>query len=144
MSIDLLTRLRASRALTLAAIVMASFALAACGGGGDGSDTAAVAAAEQEVEDAAVVYGESEGSDACDFLSQTAIETLGGPEGCASEFETIPAAEFEVETVEVDGETATATVRNVQSDQVIDLELINEDGTWKVSMFPGLSDAPAQ
>ncbi len=136
-------RLRASKAVALLAAVATALALAACGGD-DGSDTEDAAAAEQEIEDAALGYGEAEGSDACDFLSQSAIETLGGPEGCSSEFESVPAAEFEIEEVEVSGDTATANVRNVQSDQVIDLELVNEEGSWKISMFPGLGDANAE
>ena len=142
MGSDSMFRLRASRASALLAAIATVLILAACGD--SGSDTADTAAAEQEIEEAALAYGESEGSDACDFLSQSAIETLGGPEGCASEFESVPAAEFEIEEVEVSGDTATASVRNVQSDQVIDLELVNEDESWKIAMFPGLGDASSQ
>lgn len=142
MGSDSMFRLRASRASALLAAIATALVLAACGD--SGSDTADTAAAEQEIEEAALAYGESEGSDACDFLSQSAIETLGGPEGCASEFESVPAAEFEIEEVEVSGDTATASVRNVQSDQVIDLELVNEEESWKISMFPGLGEANSQ
>ena len=123
--------------LTVVAL-SASLALAACGGD-DGADTAAdTAPPDDAVEQAALDYGESEGAAACDFLSQSALEELGGQEECATQFEDVPSATFEVEDVQVSGDTADAKVRNTESNQVIDLKLVNEGGTWKVSQFPGL------
>jgi hypothetical protein len=123
----------------LLAALLAGVVAAACGDDGETATTPAEeAAAEDEIEKVLTDYGESEGAAACDFFSQSAIETLGGEEECDEQFETIGSEEFEVQEVRVDEDTATAQVRNVDSDIVLDFELVNEDGTWKISEFPGL------
>ncbi len=94
-------------------------------------------------------YGESDGAAACDFLSASALDQLGGESGCSRQFEGVPPAELEVGEVEIDDDTATAQVTNTgQEGSDFELELVDEDGEWKISVFPGLetiapTDAPA-
>lgn len=121
-----LTRL----ALVLVAL-LASSALVACGGDDEEDD-------QQAVEEVALGYGESDGAEACEFMSASALDQLGGESGCTEQFEDVPPAEFEVQEVTVDGDSATASVENVESEQVIELEFVNEDDEWKLSSFPGL------
>lgn len=127
---------RSWRMTTAAAALLASLALVACGG--DDSEETDTAAAQDAVEQAALDYGESEGGDACNFLSQSALETLGGQSKCEEQFADVPSAKFDVQEVSVTADTADAKVQNTESKQVIDLKLVNEGGTWKVSEFPGL------
>lgn len=125
-------------AMLLASLVAVSVPVA-CGDDEETGTTAAdEAAAEDEIERTLVDYGESEGAAACDFFSQSAIETLGGEEECDKQFETIGSEEFDIQEIRVDEDTATAQVRNVDSDIVLDFELVNEDDSWKISEFPGL------
>ena len=91
-----------------------------------------------DVEQAALAYGEASGSAACAHLSSTAISALGGIEACEKEFKNVPSADFTLDSVDVAGDTATASVQNQQSGQVIELGLVREAGQWKVSSFPGL------
>lgn len=129
---------RSLRMLLVLIASIASLALVACGGD-DAADTAAdTGAAQDEVEQATLAYGESEGSDACNFLSQSALDTLGGRSACEEKFSSVPSATFDVQEVQISGDTADAKVQNTESKQVIDLKLVNEGGTWKVSQFPGL------
>ncbi len=132
--IKLTSRNRAVRlsrpALLIAALALA-LTLAACGGESEEE-------AEQEVEDVAIGYGESDGAAACDFLSASALDQLGGESGCTRQFEGVPPAEFEILDVTIEEDTATASVRNVESDQEIQLEFVDEDDEWKISSFPGL------
>lgn len=85
-------------------------------------------------------FGASEGEGGCRYLSASALAKLGGDSGCRSEFEGIPAAEFDVQEVAVEGETASASVQNVESDMVIELEFIKQGDEWKISSFPGLDE----
>lgn len=117
-------------ALALAA-VLATGLLAACGGDDEEAD-------REEIEQVALGYGEADGAEACDFMSSSALDQLGGESGCNSQFEDVPPAEFDVQEVTIDGDSATASVENVQSEQVIELGFVNEDDEWKLSSFPGL------
>lgn len=92
----------------------------------------------QDVEEVALAYGDSDGDEACEYMSSSVLDQLGGESGCAQQFEGVPPAEFDVQTAEIEGETATASVENVESEQVIELEFVNEEGEWKISSFPGL------
>ena len=122
---------RRARVLAVALALLAGLVLAACGGPDPEEEMAAI-------EEVAIGYGESEGSDACGFLSASALDQLGGESGCTREFEDVPAAEFDVQEVTVEEETGTASVENVESEMVIDLEFVKEDDEWKISSFPGL------
>jgi hypothetical protein len=110
--------------------VAASLMLAACGND--------VEEAQQEIGEVAVAYGESDGAEACQFMSSSALDQLGGESGCTRQFEDVPPAQFTVEDVQVNGERGTAKVRNEESDMVIDLAFVLEDDEWKLSEFPGL------
>lgn len=115
----------------LAALTIAG--AAGCGDDDDGleEDTAAV-------EEVALAYGASEGADACEFMSASALDQLGGQSGCTREFENVPSAEFEVQEVTVEDGTATASVENVEERNVIKLSFVKEDDEWKISEFPGI------
>ncbi len=87
----------------------------------------------------AIAYGASEGPEACDFLSASLLDQLGGESGCTSSFEGAPAAEFDVLEVTVEEETATARVENLEPNGTeFDLEFVKEGDEWKISLFPGL------
>lgn len=119
----------------LLALLLAS-ALAACGGD-------SVEDAEAEIEEVVMAYGEP-GAEACDLLSASALDQIGGESGCTRVFEEAPAAELRTQDILVDGNTATARVENVTEGGAFTLEFIQEDGEWKISVFPGLGDfAPA-
>lgn len=91
------------------------------------------------IEEVAVAYGASEGAEACEYLSASALDQLGGESGCTRSFENVPAAEFEVLEVTTEGETGTARVNNTEPRGTeIDLELVKEGDEWKISSFPGL------
>ena len=122
---------RGPRLVVLALALLVGLSLAACGGPDPEEEMAAI-------EDVAIGYGESEGAAACDFLSASALDQLGGESGCTREFETVPAAEFDILDVTVDGETGTASVENVDSGMEIELEFVKEDDEWKISTFTGL------
>jgi hypothetical protein len=93
------------------------------------------------VEQVAINYGASEGAEACQFMSASALDQLGGESGCTREFENVPAAEFEIREVSVDGNEATASVENVESKNVIELSFVKEDDAWRISEFPGIEAA---
>lgn len=91
-----------------------------------------------EIEEVALDYGASEGEEACEFLSASALDQLGGESGCTRQFEDVPAADFEIVDVTVDGESGSARVENVESGMEIKLGFAKEDGAWKISSFPGI------
>lgn len=110
-------------------------------GGLVGGDVIGGASPQEEtasIEEVAIGYGESEGAAACDFLSASALDQLGGESGCTRSFESVPAAEFNILDVTVEGETGTASVENVDSGMKIELEFVKEGEEWKISTFPGL------
>ena len=47
-------------------------------------------------------------------------------------------AEFEIQDVTMDVGTATASVENTESQEVIELGFVKEGDEWKLSSFPGL------
>ncbi len=122
---------RRGRLAVVALSLIAGLVLAACGGPDPEEEMAAI-------EEVAIGYGESEGAAACDFLSASALDQLGGESGCTREFESVPAAEFDILDVTVEEETGTASVENVDSGMEIELEFVKEDDEWKISTFPGL------
>ncbi len=95
---------------------------------------------EEQITEVTLAYGEAEGADACVYLSSQAIEQIGGAEGCNFTFKDVKSAEFEVQEISVDGDTATARVLNVDSETPIDLGYVEEDGDWRISSFPGLEE----
>lgn len=91
-----------------------------------------------EVEDVAVAYGASEGTEGCEFLSASALDQIGGESGCTRVFEDVPSAELVVEETTVEGDEATVRVCNVDDDNTVELGFVKEDEEWKLSSFPGL------
>jgi hypothetical protein len=123
---------RRLRPLLLVVALVIAAGLGACGGESEED-------ARQEIEEVIIGYGESDGAAACDFLSASALDQLGGESGCSRQFEGVPPAELEVGEVEIDDDTATAQVTNTgEEGSDFELELVDEDGEWKISVFPGL------
>lgn len=135
---------RPSRRLLMGIVwaLVASFALAACGGDDPPDPAVDTGAIREEVEQAVLDYGTSEGTEACMFVSQSALEDLGGASGCDDFFEGTPAVDFDVQEIRVTGDTAVATVRNPDAGQTLDLQLVNEGGSWKISRDPGFPNPP--
>lgn len=122
--------------------LVASFGLAACGGE-DTPDTAVdTGAIRDEVEQAVLDYGASEDTEACMFVSQSALEDLGGSSACNEFYEQSAAVDFDVKEIRVTGDTAVATVRNPDAGVTLDLQLVNEGGSWKISRDPGFPNPP--
>jgi hypothetical protein len=123
--------------LIVAALVVGGlFAGGVIGGddddGGGGADTAA---AEEEVTQVLETWAES---DDCDELTDDAVEKFFGeaenPRRTCDDT-TGPEEDFEVESVEVDGEEATAEVQLAGEDA--DVELVQEDGEWLIDDLTG-------
>ncbi len=93
---------------------------------------------EEQITEVTLAYGAAEGAEACEYLSSEALEQIGGAEGCNFTFKDVRSAEFEVQEISVDGDTATAEVLNVDSGTPIDLGYVEEEGDWRISSFPGL------
>ena len=96
------------------------------------TETTDAASEEAAVEEAVIAYGEADGPDTCEFVSQEAIDSIGGLENCEREFEDATPTVYEVREIEVDGEQALATVYRPETDQTERITLVNEDGEWKV------------
>jgi hypothetical protein len=96
---------------------------------------------EEQITDVTLAYGQAEGADACQYLSAEAFERLGGQEGCEFHFQGVGSVDYEVQSIEVEGGTATARVLNTDPQgQAINLGYVEEDGEWRISSFPGLED----
>lgn len=133
-----------ARLAALALAVLVGVALGLIFGGGPSPEEE-----QRSIEEVAVAYGASDGAEACEFMSASALDQLGGASGCTEQFETVPSAEFEIQDVTLTDDTATATVRNLAPQgRVIELGLVKEGDAWKVAEFPGLetiqppTDAP--
>ncbi|HEV2075796.1 MAG TPA: hypothetical protein VGR10_06125, partial [Thermoleophilaceae bacterium] len=101
-----------------ALLVVLLLASAPAGCGGD-----SVEEAEAEIEEVVMAYGEP-GAEACDLLSASALDQIGGESGCTRVFEAAPAAELRTQDILVDGNTATASVENVSEGGEFTLEFI--------------------
>jgi hypothetical protein len=113
-------------------LAAAALALGACGGDDEEATTEATAPApEEEVEQVVADFGQAEGADACDYVSQSYLDQLGGVSGCDKEFAEAVAVDYAISDVQVDGTTATATAET--DDQTVAFELVDEEGEWKIS-----------
>ena len=109
--------------------VGAALALGACGGGDEETDEPPP---EEAVEQAITDYGAAEGSATCDYVSEEAIESVGGIEECEKAFEESTPTEYDIQEVQVDGDQATATAKRESTGETDEFKLVNEDGEWKV------------
>jgi len=124
--------------------ILAALALSACGGGGSstsgGDEEAAIV---ETVEKSATT---SDPSKCTEFQTQAFNEQEKATSGkeateiCEEEAEQqeSPAKSVDVSNVKVDGETATADAAiggSALDGQTIELELVKEDGDWKLNQF---------
>jgi hypothetical protein len=133
-------------------LLLAALALAACGGGGSSSDSEAEAAIEKTIESSATAsdpakctkyqtpaFNEQEtgakGKEATELCEQQASEQQEAVE------------KVTVSNIKVDGETATAEADltgSALNDQVVELELAEEGGEWKLNQFLALTKFDAK
>lgn len=130
------------RSAALAAVLLAGLALVACGDEESADDAAEEDRAQ--IEEVVVAYGAAEGEEACELMSAAALDQLGGDSGCTRLFEGEGGVEFTVERVTVEEGMATVDAINEESETVVPLELTEEEGEWRISLFPGLGDFGAQ
>ena len=123
----------------LAALALASGALGCGINIGGGSDTGAsdsgeedTAAQEQEVEDAVRAYGDARGADTCEFVTDEYIDSRGGISRCARNFEDSTPTRYRVQSVNLSGSKATVKGKNLTSGGNVSLDVVLEDGEWKV------------
>jgi hypothetical protein len=115
----LTTRLTAAVALG-----MSAFALAACGGGSSDED---------KITDIVVSVGKDPAK-LCDHMAASVDKAIGGKDGClkAAKADGATDPDIKVDSVTVDGDTATAKVSgsNTNTDSI---KFVKEDGDWKVA-----------
>lgn len=97
--------------------------LTACGGGGGDEDT---------IRDI-VNEGSNDPTSICENLTKDGLEQIGGEEACKklAEAEDNTDPDVKINSVEVDGDKATAKVTGKDGDQTINF--VKEDGEWRVS-----------
>lgn len=93
---------------------------------------------DEQIEQLTTEYGQAEAADACQYLSSEALATLEQQGGCEFAFRGVPEVALEIQSLEVQGDTAAAQVQNPKSPQPFELTYVEEDGDWKVQTFPGL------
>jgi hypothetical protein len=137
----------------MAVAVLASLALAACGGGDDNDSTTVSSADQAQITQAVQALATGNDPSACTkYATQKFVDQTNGPssgqaavQACEKDFRTGQGAiadSVEVTDVQVDGSTATASAKatgNVFDGQTIELSLIKENGTWKLDVFKGFS-----
>jgi hypothetical protein len=123
------------------ALIAAALALTACGGGGSSSDDEAAIA--EAIEKSATTTGPSK----CTELQtqafneqETAASGKKATEICEEEAEEQkgPAESVDVSEIKIDGDSATAQAEvhgSSLNGQTVELELVNEDGDWKLNEF---------
>jgi copper chaperone CopZ len=128
-------------------LLAAALALTACGGGGSGSSGGEEATIEEAIEESATSADPSK----CTEL-QTPLfnETESGDKGAAAtkaceeeaESDENNAESVTVSDVQVNGEKATAEVEvegTGLNDQTVELEVLKEEGNWKLNKFLGFT-----
>lgn len=142
--------------LPLALLVMA-LALAACGGGGSSSSSSGGGGSEDEaaIEEAITKSATTTETSKCtEFQTQSfneqehAVSGKEATEVCeeATENET-PAKSVTISEIKVEGETATADVEvdgTALNGQGLELELVSEEGQWKLNEFLGFANYDGQ
>jgi hypothetical protein len=130
--------------LILPLVLLASaLALTACGGGSSSSSDDEVAAIEEAVEKSATTDDPSKCTELqTQAFNEQELATSGkdATKVCEEEAEAqeSPAKSVDVSNVKVDGEKATVDAEvhgSVLDGQTIEIELLNEDGDWKLNQF---------
>jgi hypothetical protein len=91
--------------------------------------------ADQAVRNSVLNFGSSEGPKACQYLSYSGLQRLGGKSGCETEFKEATAANYTVNEVTVTGKTATVVVTETRQNKTIQFKLAHEAGNWKIESF---------
>ncbi len=129
------------RALALSCLPLCALAISACA---TKTSTSNFSGAEKSVAQtvanlqSAATAGEQKKICAED-LSASVVGSLGGTKGCEAAIKEqvaeIDGTEADVESVQVNGKTATAKVRSTYSGkkQVSEVTLVEEGGKWKIS-----------
>ncbi|HEX8744555.1 MAG TPA: DUF2510 domain-containing protein [Thermoleophilaceae bacterium] len=80
-------------------------------------------------------FGSSEGPKACEYLSYTGLQRLGGKSGCEKEFANATAANYTPQDVNIQGKTATVVVEETRQNKTIQFKVAHEAGNWKIESF---------
>ena len=83
-------------------------------------------------------FGSSEGPKACEYLSYTGLQRLGGKSGCEKEFANATAANYTPQDINISGKKATVVVEETRQDKTIEFTVSHEAGNWKIESFKGL------
>lgn len=108
----------------LAALLIVSATLGACGGGGTGS-------AEDDVR-GIIEEGARNPSSLCGHLTSEALKALGGEAKCRELARSSDNTDRDIEvgTIAVEGDRATANVKGKDGDQTLTFR--KEDGEWRL------------
>jgi hypothetical protein len=98
-------------------------------------DVLSGSAAEKILINTVLNFGSSEGPKACEYLSYTGLQRLGGKSGCEKEFASATAANYTPQDINISGRTATVVVNETRQDKTIEFKLSHEGGGWKIESF---------
>ena len=121
------------RSLLVSAVALAALALVLAGcDDDDGATTAEPELSDENLIEGAIVvwYGDDKQA-ACGILSSEALKEIGGIDKCLDNAADPQGTQVEVSDIQVEGETATATVV-AGGGTVVDFELVREEGQWLV------------
>jgi hypothetical protein len=91
--------------------------------------------ATQAVTNTVLNFGSSEGPKACQYLSYTGLQRLGGVSGCQNEFKSATAANYTATDVTVSGKTASVVVTESRQGKTIGFKLSYSAGRWAIDSF---------
>jgi hypothetical protein len=134
-------------------LIVTAFALTACGGGGSSSSggNSDETAISKAIEKSATSSDPSKCTELQteEFNEQAEHESGNALKGCeeSAEENEEPAESVSVSNIKVNGETATAEAEIEGSDlngTSVEIEMANEEGTWKLNKFLGFVDYEGQ
>ncbi len=108
---------------TTALLATSALLLSACGGSGNSDEDQIRSIVDDGAKNPATI---------CDHLAAKPLETIGGAEGCKKLAENQKSTEASVESVSVNGDTATAKVKS--DGKTGDTKFTKVDGDWKISL----------
>ena len=91
--------------------------------------------AESTVTNTVLNFGSSEGPKACEYLSFSKLQELGGMSGCETQFAEATAANYTATDVSVNDLKANVTVSESKQNKTIEFTLSHEAGEWKIADF---------